>query len=115
VGSWSSSSRARAASLAAALLERVALEVEELLELLAQLGERVAQVDLAVAAPHLLAQLLEEVVEAHDPDALVPLEPLVEEPVERLLHVVRERQVLGELLEDAVRLEADLLRAVPGV
>src|SRR5207249_7078261 len=94
-------------------IERVALQVEQLLQLLAQLAERLAQVDLLIATPHGLAELLQEVVEPHDTDALLPLEPLVEEPVEGLLHVVGEGEVLGELLEDAVRLEADLLRAVP--
>jgi len=88
-GRRSSSSRLRAAaSRSSSPVERVALRVEQLAELLAQLSEGLAQVHLAVAAPHLLAQLLEEIVEPHDPDAVLPLEPLVEEPVERLLHVV---------------------------
>src|SRR5439155_15658407 len=95
-------------------VERVALEVEQLLQLLAQLAESLAQVDLAIAASHCLAELLQEVVEPHDTHALLPLEPLVEEPVEGLLHVVGEGEVLGELLENPLRLEADLLRAVPG-
>src|SRR5581483_7730624 len=93
--------------------ERVALDVEQLLEFLADLGERFAQVHLTIAVPHRLADLLEEVVEAHDADTRLPLEALVQEPVERLLHVVGEGQVLRQLLEDLIRLEADLLCPVP--
>jgi len=78
------------------------------------LGECVAQVHVAIARPHLLAQLLEEVVEPHDAHALLPLEALVQQPIERLLHVVGEGEVLRELLEDVVRGEPDLLRPVPG-
>src|SRR5439155_4899504 len=95
-------------------IERLALAIEELGQLLAQLAERLAEVHLPVAAPHLRAQLLEEVVEPHDADALFPLDALVEQPVERLLHVVGEGEVLGQLLEDLIRLEANLLGAVPG-
>ena len=51
-------------------VERLALEVEHLLELLAHLGERGAQVDVAVALAHRLAQLLEQVVEPEHADAL---------------------------------------------
>src|SRR5206468_6449632 len=43
-------------------VERVALEVEEPLELVADLAEGVAEVHLPVARAHLLAELLEEVV-----------------------------------------------------
>ena len=95
-------------------VEGVAFEVEQSAELLADLGECMAQVHVAIARPHLLAQLLEEVVEPHDAHALLPLEALVQQPIERLLHVVGEGEVLRELLEDVVRGEPDLLRPVPG-
>ena len=60
-GSWSSCARfARVALVVAGLIERVALLVEDVLEALAQLGERIAQVDVLHALAHRLAQLLEE-------------------------------------------------------
>src|SRR4030095_15388546 len=94
-------------------VEGLALDVEEVFELLAQLGQRAAQVDVAIPPTHRLAELLQQVVEAENPDAL-ELEALVEEPVEGLLHVVGERQELRQLVEGLLGAQPDLLGAVPG-
>jgi hypothetical protein len=67
---------------------------------------------LALAFAHRLAQRLEEVVDSHDAHAL-ELQPVPQQPVERLLHVVGVRQVLGELLEDLLSGQADALRPIP--
>ncbi len=76
-------------------VERVALEVEQLLEPLgASRSSARSRLNVAVALAHRLAQLLEELVEPHDPHAL-ELEALAQQPVERLLHVVGVREVLG--------------------
>ena len=103
---------ASACALPVEPVERLALEIEQLLELLAHLGQRAAEIDLAVARAHRLPQLLEKVVEPEHADAL-ELEALMAQPVERLLHVVRVRQVLGQLVEDLLGREPNLLRAVP--
>ena len=89
-----------------------ALAVQNVLELLLHLGERVLEIEVAIALAHLLAQLLDEFLEAHHLDA-VEVHPLAHHPVHRLADVVGVREVLGELLEHLVGVELELLRAVP--
>jgi hypothetical protein len=93
-------------------LQRVALEIEQLLQTLGDRIEGALEIVLALALAHRLAQRLEEIVDSHDAHAL-ELEAVAQQPVERLLDVVGIRQVLGELLEDLVSRELDALRAVP--
>jgi len=96
----------------AALLERLALQVEQLLEALGHGVEGAIEVVLPLPLAQRVAQRLEEIVDPHDAQA-VELEPVAQQPVEGLLHVVGVRQVLGELLEDLLGGQPDPLRAVP--
>ena len=94
------------------LLQGRAFEIDDPVELVAQVVERMVQVELAVTLAHLLAQLLEQIVETDDPRTL-PLHSLTQQPVHRLLQVVGEREVLRELFEDLRRRQLDPLTAVP--
>src|SRR5262249_58739104 len=57
-------------------VERLALEIEELLQLLAHLGERAPEIDLAVARAPRLAQLLQPVLQPQHPAAPQPHPPM---------------------------------------
>ena len=89
-----------------------ALAVQNIFELLLHLGERVLQIEVAITLAHLLAKLLDELLEAHHLDA-VEVHPLPHHPIHRLAHVVGVRQVLRQLLEHLVGVELEPLRAVP--
>ncbi len=93
-------------------IQRVALAVEDVLEFLLHLGERVLEVEFAVALAHLLAKLLDELLEAHHLHA-VEVHPLAHHPVHRLADVVGVGHVLGQLLEHLVGVKLQLLSAVP--
>jgi hypothetical protein len=69
------------------LVERGALELEQLVELAALVVERVPQVELLVATAQLVTQLLEKIVGAEHPHT-VHLHALAEQPLEGLTHVV---------------------------
>ena len=92
--------------------QRRALAIQDILELLLHLRQRVLQIEVAIALAHLLAQLLDELLEPHHLDA-VEVHPLPHHPVHRLAHVVGVRQVLGQLLEHLVGVELEPLGAVP--
>ncbi len=89
-----------------------ALAIQNVLELLLHLGERVLQVEVAIALAHLLAQLLEELLQAHHPHA-VEIHPLPHHPVHRLAHVVGVGQILRQLLEHLVGVELEPLACRP--
>ena len=93
-------------------LQRVALAIEDVLQALLHLGERVLEVEVAVALADLLAQLLQELVQAHHAVA-VDIEALAGQPVDRLAHVVGVGQILGQLLQHLVGVKPDALGAVP--
>ena len=91
-----------------------ALAIEDVLEPLLHLGQRVLEIEIAVALADLLAQLLEKLVEAHHARA-VEVEALARQPVDRLAHVVGVGEILGELLQHLVGVKPELLAPVPCV
>jgi len=94
------------------LVERIALNVEELLQALADVVEGIVEIEVAVVLAQFVAQLFEEVVEAEDAHA-VPFRALAHQPLERLLHVIGVGEILGEFLEHLVGIQPHALRAVP--
>ena len=89
-----------------------ALAIQNVLELPLHLRQRALEIEVAIALPHLLPQLLDEFLEAHHLDA-VEVHPLPHHPVHRLPHVVGVREVLGQLFEHLVGVELEPLRPVP--
>ena len=83
-----------------------ALAVQDVLEPLLHLRQRVLEIEVAVALADFLAQFLEELVQAHHAGA-VDIEALARQPVDRLAHVIGVGEILGELLQHLVGVKAD--------
>ncbi len=95
-----------------ALGQRVAFEIEKLVELPAHLVERMAHVEVAVVLAHAVPDLLEDLVEPRNAHP-GKVGALTHEPLERLADVVGVREVLAELAEDLVGIEPQPLAPVP--
>ena len=106
---------AGAARLLDAVVERRALQVEDLLELAGDVLHHPAEVELVQALAALLAELVQEVAQAGRAHALRAAHAALHEVAQRVLEVAEVHQVVGEGFQDVAGLEvADLLGAVPG-
>ncbi len=98
--------------LALELVQGLAFAAQEVLKPLLHLGQRALEVEFAVALAHLLANLFEELLQAHHLHA-VEIQPLAHHPFHRLADVVGVGKILGQLLEHLVGVEPELLGTVP--
>src|SRR5581483_7386648 len=102
------------ARLLQAALDAAPLGLEDLLELLADVLQHVVELELVELLLALLAQALEELLQAHHAVAGAVLEAGLHHPLQRAADVPVGEQVVGELLHQLFRVERrELLRAVP--
>ncbi len=105
---------ARLAGIVQLLVERVALLLDHLAQLLRDVVVHAAEVVALELVAALAAQLLEHLADALEPLAVAVAEPRLHHPPEGVVEVAVVQQVVGDLGEHRVgiELEADL-RAVP--
>ena len=97
-----------------ALVDGRALELDDLLELLTNVVEQAAEIELVETLAALLPQLLQQVTQSLHVVALGRTHAALHQVAQRVLQVAEVHQVIGKRVEDFRRFEVrNRLRAVP--